>query len=183
MGLTIPFLTACNDFQGIHAGMRSETDNPSVTEYQYQTMKDARFLVSAAGEYLQGIHMGQLALDRSESKKVKELARSIKKERSESLNQLQKIAEKKLILIPADLPFERLNPTGELNMATGPEFDRIYCTMVEMDQRQTINELEQQIRSETDKDITDWAYSRLPYLRSQLDLAIETRKQTEKMNY
>jgi putative membrane protein len=144
--------------------------------------RDAEFLVNAAEINLEEIHLGQLAQKNSQTFYVKELGKMMEEKHSKSLNDLNALAQSKMITIP-NTPTEKTQDVyGKLNKKTGIDFDKTYVDMMVSKHKDAISTFEKASANSDDMDIRNWATNSLPELRSHLEKAIEYQKNIENNN-
>lgn len=177
----ICLVPSCNSFQGWPPEKKQVLIKTKKITNPYK-QSEITFMVRAAEDYVQGIHMGQLAIAKAKSEQLRKLAIEIQIERKASLEELKQIAARNLVIIPTEVQFEDLQLCNDLKKVNGQEFDKIFCTRMEMQQRKTISEFENNLVILKDDDLKKWVRTHLPDLKLQLTTAIKVRKQTEKIN-
>lgn len=133
--------------------------------------KDAQFLVTAAEINLEEIQLGQLAQKKGMLVDVKDLGKMMEKEHSGAMKDLQALAAKKQITIPATITDNGKDDLKKLSDKTGKDFDKAYCNMMVDGHKGAIDKFEKASNNATDGDIKAWAASMLPALRIHLDHA------------
>ena len=142
---------------------------------------DAKFLVDAAEINLEEIQLGQLAQSNSSMTEVKDLGKMMETEHASALKDLQALAAKKQISLPASLTNDGQDAYKKLNDKKGMDFDKKYCDMMVKGHKDAIDKFEKASTDATDADIKTWATSMLPALRNHLDHSMMCQKNCEKM--
>ena len=174
--------TSCND-------TKKPEDTKDVAEEHNEAKfdntskeKDSQFLVDAAEINLEEIQLGHLAQQNSNMSDVKELGEMMEREHGKSLIDLNALAAKKMIKVPASLTDNAKNSYDKLNKKSGKEFDKEYCEMMVKGHKDAIALFDKALKECSDSDIRDWASATLPALRIHLDQAITCQKKCEKFN-
>lgn len=142
---------------------------------------DAQFLVSAAEINMEEIQLGQLAQKNGMMAEVKELGKMMEADHSKALNDLQALAAKKQISLPASITDNGKDAYKKLMAKQGKDFDKEYCAMMVEGHKAAIEKFEKASTDAADPDIKNWATSMLPGLRAHLDHAITCQKKCENM--
>jgi putative membrane protein len=143
--------------------------------------RDSQFLVNAAEIDLEEIQLGKLAQQNSNLIDVKELGMLMETEHGKSLTNLNTLAVKKIITIPANLTDKAKKAYDKLNEKSGKEFDKDYCEMMVKGHKDAIFLFDKASTECSDSDIRAWALSTLPALRTHLDHAITCQEKCKKM--
>ncbi len=133
---------------------------------------DAKFLVTAAEINLEEIQLGQLTQKNGMIKDVKDLGKMMETDHSGALKDLQALAAKKQITIPASLTDNGKDAYKKLMEKKGKDFDKAYCGMMVDGHKAAIDKFEKASTGAADPDIKAWAASMLPALRMHLDHSI-----------
>lgn len=143
--------------------------------------KDAQFLVEAATINLKEIQLGELASMNATTQDVKDLGKMMQDEHTKSLNDLQALAAKKSISIPAALTEEGQDDYKKLSEKKGKDFDKEFCDMMVNGHKDAVDKFEKASNDCEDADIKGWAASTLPALRTHLDHAMTCQDKVKKM--
>jgi putative membrane protein len=131
--------------------------------------KDAQLLVDAAEMSLKEIKVGELAQKTAVSAEVKKMGQKMATEHKKSLDEISKIAEKKMITVPKETSEESEKDYKSLMEKTGKEFDKHYCDMMVDDHKDAVDKFEKASTDSEDYEIKSMAGKMLPTLRTHLD--------------
>jgi len=171
-----------------HTTSESETKalTPDVAEDQNEGKfnknddeKNAAFLVKATEINLEEIGLGKLAQKKSTNKDVKELGKMMETTHTKALADLQKLAAKKSISIPTELPQDAKNAYDKLDGESEKDFNKNYADKMVSGHKDAIDLFEKQSTESSDEDIKTWATTMLPELRTHLDHSIVVQKKIE----
>jgi putative membrane protein len=143
--------------------------------------EDADFLVAAVEINLTEIQLGKLAQGNSKMADVQQLGRMMETDHSRALKEVQDLAAKKQITIPATLSNEQQSSYQELLNKRGDDFDKEYCNMMVKGHQEAIEKFSKEATYSKDADIKAWAASMLPALRMHLDNATTCQKRCDLM--
>jgi putative membrane protein len=138
---------------------------------QSGTSQDAMFMRNAAADSLAEIQLGRIALDKSSSAQVKQLAQRIIDDHTKANDQLMAIAQRKQVSLPTEpMPMQK-READSLQAMSGAAFDQAYArTMVE-DHRKAIKMFGMQSQNAADGDLRQFASTTLPVLKTHLQMA------------
>ena len=142
---------------------------------------DAQFLVNAAEINLEEIQLGQLAQNLGSMVHVKELGKMMETGHIKALRELQALAGRKQVTLPASLTESGQAAFKKLADKTGADFDKAYNDMMVEGHKAAISKFEKESTDATDPGIRAWAASMLTPLRTHLDSAITCQKECQKM--
>ncbi len=143
--------------------------------------KDAQFLVNATEINLEDIQMGKLAQERGAIADVKELGKMMEEGHTKCQNELDGLAKRKQVTLPAAITDKGQESYKKLNEKQGIKFDKEYCDMMVENHKDAIAKYEKVVAESNDQEIKDWANATLPALRAHLDHAITCQKKCEKL--
>lgn len=141
-----------------------------------EDIKKAAYVADAAEIHLNEIYLARLAQQRAKQVDVKELGKMIEKINSNILNDLTKLADKKLISIPNTATSQGMLAAEFLNKKSGHSFDKEYCDMMVVSQKRMIKVFEEIADESSDSEMKIWAFCALPALRKHLDYALICQK-------
>ena len=173
-------VSACNSNPKT-ADTKEVANEHNEAKFENSKESDAQFLVNAAEMNLEEIQMGQLAQNKGSMPHVKNLGTMIEKGHTISLKQVQVLAGKKQITLPASLTTDGQNAYKKLLDKSGTDFDKIYADLMVDRHKAAIKKFEAASNSATDPDIRIWAASMLPVLRTYLDSSLTCQKECQKM--
>ena len=142
---------------------------------------NAEFLVKAAEINLEEISLGKLAHKKSSNKDVKEFGKMMETAHMKALADLQKLASKKTISIPAELPQDAKNKYNNFETKSEKDFNKDYIDKMVSGHKDAIQLFEKHSTDSKDEDIKTWATSMLPELRTHLDHAVEIQEKLSKL--
>lgn len=132
---------------------------------------DASFMRNAAADSLAEIAMGHIALDKSSSAQVKQLAQRIIDDHTKANDQLMSIAERKQVTLPTEpMPMQQ-KEADKLKAMSGTTFDQAYAREMVKDHRKAIKLFGMESQKATDPDVKQFATATLPVLKTHLQLA------------
>ncbi|MFB3901832.1 MAG: DUF4142 domain-containing protein [Acidobacteriota bacterium] len=141
--------------------------------------QDQKFLEAAALGAIVEVRLGELAIQRTGNQVVRDFAKRMVIAYSQGAKEVKELAERKGINCPTELDDKHQQTVERLSELSGPDFDRAYMTeMVEAHERD-IKAFENQGATGQDRDIKKWASRTLPKLREHLEVARQTRRQTD----
>jgi putative membrane protein len=144
---------------------------------------DADFLVNAAEINLEEIKLGQLAQKSGMMADVKSLGKMMETEHKKALKELEGLAAKKQIAIPASLTDKGQDAKKDLlEEKKGKDFDKEYCDKMVSGHKDAISKFEKASKDATDADVRAWAASMLPGLKKHLEHSETCQKKCEKMD-
>lgn len=142
---------------------------------------DAEFLVNAAEINMNGISLGQLALQKGTMNHVKELGKMMDDDHTKSLADLTELAKTKNISLPTSQTENGKEAYKKLSDKSAKNFDKAYADMMVNEHKTAIELFEKASTDCTDPDIKAWAAATLPTLKIHLDHSLMCQKECEKM--
>ncbi|HLP56093.1 MAG TPA: DUF4142 domain-containing protein [Fluviicola sp.] len=143
--------------------------------------KDAEFLVEAAEINMKEIELGELAQQKGTMQDVKDLGKMMVDEHSAALDELQQLADRKSIDLPASLTKDGQDAYDKLNEKSGKDFNKEYCDMMVKGHKKAIDLFEKYASDAEDSDIRNWASSMLPSLRVHLEHSVQCEEKYKAM--
>jgi putative membrane protein len=140
---------------------------------KFQTNKaeeDADFVAEAVASNIAEIEMAQLAVQRSDNPEIKEIGRTLENEHNKLLKDLQDLAAKKTISVPAAgedadrRKIEDLNKEDDIK-----DFNKDWCKALVDKHENSIEKFEKRLQNTADPDIKALINQSLPHLRSHLE--------------
>ncbi len=132
---------------------------------------DAQFLAQAALIHLEEIQLGQLAQQKSYMTDVKDLGALLEKEHTQSLRDLNMLADRKGISLPTSTNTDAKDAYKRLNKESEKKFNKDYCAEMIKGHEKAIGIFEAASKEAQDTEIREWASATLPTLRKHLDHA------------
>lgn len=132
---------------------------------------DASFMREAAADSLAEIQLGHIALDKSSSGQVKELAQRIIDDHTKANDQLMTIAERKQVTLPtAPMPKQK-KEADKLQAMSGTAFDQAYARTMVKDHRKAVKLFGMESQKASDPDVKQFASATLPVLKTHLQMS------------
>jgi len=141
---------------------------------------DADFMMDASECNLMEIQLGKLAQKNAVSSEVKKLGKTLEKHHSNAQKDLQGLADKKQVSLPAMLSGDGKETENNMTSKTGTEFEREYCDKTVKSHEDIIKKFEKASLDAEDPELKNWAATMLPTLREHLDMAITCQKKANK---
>ena len=132
---------------------------------------DAQWAVKAAEGGLWEVKLADLALTKSGSPKVKELAKHIKDDHTKANDELKALAAKKNITLPTSLSEKKQEKYDDFAKKTGSEFDKDYVENMVKDHKDDISLFKKEGENGKDPDVRSWASGKLSTLEHHLQMA------------
>lgn len=130
---------------------------------------NAQFLVDATAGNIAEIKLAQLALERSASKEIKDIAKMLVEDHTAALNDLKLLASNKSVSIPTEETAAVKDELKDLSDDPPKEFDTEWCPSLMKKHEKTINDYEMGLSQLTDVDIRNWINTVLPKIRTHYD--------------
>lgn len=129
------------------------------------------FMVAAAEAGLTEVKLAELALERSNSAKVKEFAQMMLKDHNAANAELMKLAQKKNVSLPSSLCMECKATYDALSKTDGRAFDSTYMQLMVKDHRAVLEKFVFQSDKGGDSVVKKWAAGKIPTLQHHLNTA------------
>jgi len=130
--------------------------------------KDADRVTRAYMMNLYKIMASEKAVTKATVADVKKLAQTMKKDHTKISADIQTLATKKNITLPADITNEEKRKIDELNEKMGIDFDKEYTKQMKEKHEDAIKDMEKTMEKAEDTDIKQWAGNTIPQLRAHL---------------
>jgi putative membrane protein len=132
---------------------------------------DESFFKAAAQGGMAEVELGNLAVQKASSPKVKEFAAKMVKDHSAVNEKLESLASSKNISLPSGAGAANTAKKGELEVLTGDSFDKSYIKSQVKAHVETVSLLRKEIASGQDADAKAFARSIMPTVQSHLKAA------------
>jgi putative membrane protein len=132
--------------------------------------KDADRLSKAYMLNLYEVMASEKALVKATDAEVKKVAQMMKKEHSKMSSDLQNLASKKNITLPATITDAEKRKIDALNDKTGYDFDKEYTQQMKNKHEDAIKDMERIADKSEDADIRKFASNAIPQLRTHLTM-------------
>lgn len=155
-----------------------EALNPKLS-VQALTGQEREMVEDLAHANLAEIDTGRLALEKSKSQKVRQFAQKMIEDHSAAQKDLQQLAQRKNMQLPAETDFQHKALAMALRVLTGATFDSQYLKQVGVnDHRRTVDLLEKTQRTAIDPELKAYAAKTLPVVQRHLAMAREMVNQS-----
>lgn len=163
--------TSCNTKQK-NENLKKEFEEYTNSERKnIITKNDSNFLIYATEINIEEVILSQLVQQNTQNKNVLELAKMIENTHNNSSIDLSTIAQSKKIRIPT-IPTTKINDEYKfLSNKSGDDFDKTYCEMVIVIQRDAIKAFDEISNETMDSEIRILTYKTLINLRLNLNRA------------
>lgn len=142
---------------------------------------DAEFITEAASGGIMEVQLGYLAVDKANTKEVKDFGQKMVDDHGKANKELIEMAKLKGITLPTKLSDDQQKKIDELTKKTGLDFDKAYMDEMVEDHKHDVDEFEEAAKDSKDADIKDWAAKTAPHLKMHLDLAKSTHEKIKDM--
>jgi len=160
------------------ATKNNQEDSKEVAEEQNEAKfddtkldDDTEFAVAAADGSMFEVQLGQLALTKASSPKVKEFAQSMVNDHTKANEELKSIAQTKNITLPSTISEEKQKDYDKLAEKSGADFDKAYSEFMVKDHKDDVDQFKKAAEKCEDAEIKSWAAEKLPVLESHLSMA------------
>ena len=133
--------------------------------------QDMDFALKAADGGMLEVNLGQMALKKGESQKVKDFAKMMVDDHTKVNSELMGFARKKNIDIPGGLSNAKKMVADSLNSQSGNSFDMLYMNMMIASHEETIGVFQDEAAGGKDADLKKWANAKIPALKHHLEMA------------
>jgi len=160
------------------ATKNNQEDSKEVAEEQNEAKfddtnldDDTEFAVAAADGSMFEVQLGQLALTKASSPKVKEFAQSMVDDHTKANEELKSLAQTKNITLPSTISEEKQKDYDKLAEKSGADFDKAYSEFMVKDHKDDVDQFKKAAEKCEDAEIKSWAAEKLPVLESHLSMA------------
>ena len=137
---------------------------------------DAQSFLEKAAEGQQiEISLGQLATQRAESERVKELGAQMAEDHKKAGQQVEQLAMKGGMQLVPGISEERKQKVNKLSLLFGHAFDRAYINYILEDHETVVDEFQRRMETIQDQDIKQWIASTLPALQGHREKARQVK--------
>lgn len=136
-------------------------------------MKDQHFAKEAAMGGMAEVKLGQLAVQKAESTKVKDFGQKMVDDHSKANDQLKKIAGNENITLPSDISPKDQALYDRLSGLSGGSFDKAYMSAMVKDHKTDVAAFEKEASTGDDDQMKNFASSTLPTLKGHLEMATQ----------
>lgn len=133
--------------------------------------QDATYLRAASSSNLAEIAMAKIALQRTRSSSVRQVATTISTDHTKAQAQLQQVASIRKVTLPSKPNAQQLQQIGQLQSVPTTSFDVTYLQMQIDDHNTAIENTKEEIAAGADPTAVEYARGVLPVLHKHLDMA------------
>lgn len=119
------------------------------------------------------LSMAKLALQNSNNREVKNIAKMLEEDHNVALNGLQQIAIAKSISVPASENEDARKEVNKLSEKKGSDFDKAWCKEMIDKHEKSIKNLEEMEKETADPQLKTWISETLPKIRTHKDKLVE----------
>jgi putative membrane protein len=135
--------------------------------------RDTMFMRHAAADSLAEIAMARIALGKSSTTQVKQLAQRIIDDHTSANDRLMTLAERKQVTLPTEpMPMAK-QEAARLDAMNGPAFDQAYARNMVKDHRKAIKMFGIESKEAGDSGLRQFASTTLPVLKTHLQMATQ----------
>jgi putative membrane protein len=137
---------------------------------------DKQFMITAARTDMIEAHEGQMAESQAKRADVKDFAKTLVQDHTESYEQLTALAVKTGVSIPKGINAAKDPAIESLTRLNGERFDQVFDRDEVAAHRRVLASFKREAASGHDPDVKAWAAQRIPVLEKHLHLAEECAK-------
>ena len=163
MALSVIIFSACQSKREDSSEVAKEANDAAINDRDEK--KDADFIVNAVAGNFAEIKLAQLALRKSSSASVKDMATLLEKDHAKVLNELQGYASKRGIVVPDRETSDATKDFDALAKKEGNEFDNSWCSMLKDKHANSISLFETRMDRTEDVELKNWISTTLPALK------------------
>jgi putative membrane protein len=130
--------------------------------------KEAQFVVETISENYGNVKLSRLAIARTESDEVRELAGKVETDHNRLIRELKSFANMRGISIPLEENAKARKRILALEDVKDPDFDERWCSELTTRHEKMIEQLEYTWENTDDEELKEWINSALPDLRNDL---------------
>ncbi|AWG27030.1 DUF4142 domain-containing protein [Flavobacterium kingsejongi] len=160
-------LTACNDKNKTPDTEKVAEDQNEAKFEDTQKEDDADFLVEAAAFNMEQVEAGKL-VQKSANADTKATGKMMEEDHQKAWKELEALAAKKQITLPAGLTDDSKKDFEDLNKKTGADFDRAYASWLVSSHKDAISKYEDAAKNSKDSEVVAWANAQLDVLKAHL---------------
>jgi putative membrane protein len=134
---------------------------------------DSSFVSDAAQGGMDEVKMGEMAAQNGASDRVRSFGKKMVDEHTKLNNDLQFLAGRKGLTLPADIGIAQKAGNKLLSTKTGRSFDESYVSSMVKDHREDVEAFQKEANYGSDEDVKAFAFKALPTLREHLRMAQE----------
>lgn len=140
---------------------------------------NSKFLVEMANARMMDLETSKLAFKKGTSIEVKIYGKNMQHDQEMLLKEIKSLAQMHQVILPTKIGSEGTNDLNTLKKLTGRDFDKKYLVLIQKNHErdvQTFKKLRANSNYPGDENVTDFAKSRLPLIKSHLEAVKRIRK-------
>ncbi len=141
---------------------------------------DADFMVKAASGGMLEVELGNMALQKASSPKVKKFAQQMVTDHTKANEELKALAAKKNITLPTTPGDEAQEHINDLAKYSGAEFDKKYAELMHKDHQEDLDLFKEAADDAEDPEVKAFASKTLPVLQNHHQMAEQMEEGTAK---
>ena len=169
VGVSLASAKTTSDHRDTTSG-RNDDDDHGRGDRQLCGLDIVWLKMSAEGDLFE-IRGGQIALAKSQNRKVRVLAQTLIKDHTQSLRDVKELASELGVQLPSEPSPSQQWELEEVAEMSGTTFDHDYSELEVKDHMQDIDEAKDEVELGCDRRVRDEARKELPTLRDHLKLA------------
>lgn len=159
-----------NDVNRPNKDEKDNAEDVNEDKFAGDMEKDADRVTRAYMLNLYEVMASEKAIAKSTDAEVKKIAQMMKKEHAKMSSDIQALAKKKNITLPATITDEEKRKIDALNEKSGYDFDKEYTQQMKNKHEDAIKDMEKMSEKAEDADIRNFASKAVPQLRSHLTM-------------
>jgi putative membrane protein len=131
---------------------------------------DKAFMLDCAQSGMTEVKLGELAEKNASDTRIKNFAQRIVADHSKANHNLESIASRKGVKLPAQIDAEHQAVIDKFDKLSGNQFDKPFMEQMVKDHKAVASKLESKV---SDADVQDWAKETLPTVKEHLQMSEE----------
>ena len=155
------------------SGMQPQAGSSTQQQPQRTSLnaQERNFLQSAAEINATEVQMGQIAERQSNDPNIKQIGQQLVKDHSAALDQVQKLAASKGVIITAQPNVRQQRMLSSLQSKSGNDFNKAFLRQSTLGHERAISLFDRASRRSQDQDVKGWASQILPSLQEHLAMS------------
>jgi putative membrane protein len=149
---------------------------PGSSSAKAVSSSDKKFAMEAAQGGLAEVELGRLAIQKSQSDKVKQFGQRMVDDHTSANKDLESVAQKNNITLPSSINSKDQGLKDRLSALSGAEFDPAYIQAMVKDHEKDIVEFQKESMSGSNADLKGFVAQTVPTLQEHLRMAREAEQ-------
>jgi putative membrane protein len=149
----------------------NQTSGASPSNTMASASSDQKFVEDAIKGNRAEVTLGKMVAAKAQDQSVKQFAQLMVKDHSHALNELEQLARKKGLNVPAGLPDDAQQLQSKLQSDSGKQLDKDYMEGMVNDHQKDVQEFQDAAQNAKDPEVKQLASKLLPTLQQHLDKA------------